>query len=83
MSLITGKRQRQGNNLRAAWDCYGMDSTYAPGAKQQNLRGEWVPLIPRPLRALLWHQCGCGERFISRRRYQGHYALAHILALDI
>lgn len=59
-----------------------MDSTYEPHTSQKNLMGEWVPAIPEPLFDLLRKRCPCGERFVTRRGYRGHYALAHILKMD-
>jgi len=46
----------------------------------QNKYGEWVPAIPEPYYGIKKH-CVCGEKFWTKRRYQEHYALEHILAL--
>lgn len=56
-------------------------------SQQQNARGEWVPAIPLPFffwLGLPYTQCTCGAKFIgprsrALRRYEEHYALAHIL----
>lgn len=45
-----------------------------------NQRGEWVPAIPLPYYGLRKH-CSCGRKFWTAAGYQGHYALAHVLAL--
>lgn len=49
------------------------------GAKCENKRHEWVPAIPEPYFHLIRLECDCGEKFWSRKRYEEHYALAHIL----
>lgn len=51
------------------------------GVRVQNKRGEWVPAIPEPYGTVLNYKCTCGRSFVSYEKYQGHYALKHILAL--
>ena len=55
------------------------------GVSAQNKRGEWVPAIEEPYYLppfWLGHvRCRCGEKFWSKKRYEEHYALEHILAL--
>lgn len=50
--------------------------------QMQNKRGEWVPAIPEPFFygfKLRKAKCDCGDKFKTRKRYQEHYALEHIL----
>jgi hypothetical protein len=47
----------------------------------QNLRGEWVPAIPLPYLGLR-KRCECDRVFWTMAGYQGHYAYAHILAME-
>ena len=61
---------------RIASDNPGISSTMTT-----NLRGEWVPSIPEPYYGF-WKHCvfnRCEEVFWTKRGYQGHYALCHIL----
>ena len=55
------------------------------GVSAQNKRGEWVPAIEEPYYLPpFWLgrvRCRCGEKFWSKKRYEEHYALEHILAL--
>ncbi len=56
-----------------------MKNINIPNARFKNARGEWVPAIPEPYFHLIRKECECGEKFITRYRYNAHYALTHIL----
>ena len=48
-----------------------------------NSEGEWVPIVPMPLRVKFGiTRCLCGARRIGMIRYQEHYAYAHILGME-
>lgn len=51
------------------------------GVSVQNKRGEWVPAIEEPYYNLITKECRCGKKFLTKERYEEHYALKHILAL--
>lgn len=49
----------------------------------QNKEGVWVPAVPLP--HFSWfgiRKCHCGKRRLGLKRYQEHYAYAHILGMD-
>jgi len=49
----------------------------------QNAWGAWVPAVPLPLTWPLGiKQCYCGKFRLGHKRYQEHYAYAHILGMD-
>lgn len=52
------------------------------GVLVQNRRGLWVPAIVEPYYFIFRKRCECGDTFWTYKGYRGHYALAHILALD-
>lgn len=48
-----------------------------------NEYGVWVPAVPLPI--FRWFgvcQCHCGKRRLGKKRYQEHYAYAHILGME-
>lgn len=45
----------------------------------KNRFGEYVTAIPEPYYAGFIKICFCGHIFITKRHYQGHYSLEHIL----
>jgi len=47
--------------------------------QELNARGQWVPSIPQPYFLLIGVRCFCGARFLTKQRYEEHYALHHIL----
>lgn len=48
----------------------------------QNHHGEWVPMVPMPIHIGFGiKQCHCGVYRLGKRRYQEHYAYAHILGM--
>lgn len=50
----------------------------------ENADGQWVPSIPLPtLLPFGRTRCHCGRRFRNRETYQGHYALAHVLRMEV
>jgi hypothetical protein len=57
--------------------------------RRQNKQGEWVVAIPLPYDYVLFKRCGkwdgrneCQAKFFTRRGYNGHYALVHIVGHD-
>jgi len=46
--------------------------------QMQNKRGEWVPAIPEPFYGRK-KICQCGDKFWTKKQYQAHYALEHIV----
>lgn len=49
----------------------------------ENDNGEWVPMVPAPMWYFLWlNRCLCGKYRLGTKRYQEHYAYAHILGMD-
>lgn len=65
-------------------------SDYNPGnmmtlsdVEIQNSRGDWVPAVPLPF--FHWFkimECHCGKLRLGMKRYQEHYAYAHILGME-
>lgn len=50
------------------------------GVQAQNKKGNWVPAIPEPYYGwILKECCSCGDKFWTKKGYQAHYAVAHIL----
>lgn len=49
----------------------------------QNSKGEWVPMVPVALHIFMGvHRCLCGSLRLGSKRYQEHYAYAHILGME-
>jgi hypothetical protein len=55
----------------------GKDESYNT-VSMQNERGEWVPALPEPFYGLR-KRCDCGAKFWTKKAYQAHYALEHIV----
>lgn len=48
-----------------------------------NPQGVWVPAVPMPIDlGLNFFQCNCGKWRFGKKRYQEHYAYAHILGME-
>ena len=56
--------------------------TYDRSIMTQNRRGDWVPSIPLPFLGFR-KTCSCGEKFWTMKSYRGHYALEHILGMNV
>ena len=49
----------------------------------QNDKGVWVPIVPMPARSFLGVKtCLCGKNRTGNKRYQEHYAYAHIMGME-
>lgn len=49
----------------------------------QNPEGIWVPAVALPLHVFMgFHRCICGATRFGAKRYQEHYAYAHILGME-